>query len=61
MMNYLKHFMIHMMNLKKISKKYCLIKRDHVLLVNEFDTLKNKYDNYKSTSYTFYTKCEDLE
>lgn len=47
-----------MMNLKWLVKKYSLLKMDHVLLTNEFNGLKDKYDNYMSTSYT---KCEDLE
>ncbi|CAL9078483.1 unnamed protein product [Musa textilis] len=47
--------------LKKISKKYSLLKTDYISLANEFDALKNNYDNYISTSCTSCAKCKDLE
>ena len=48
-------------DVQKVHKNYSLLKRDHVSLVNGFDALKNKYDNYMSTSSISCTKCEDLE
>ena len=61
MMNYLKHFMIYMMNLKILVKIYNLRKRDYVSLTNEFDASKNNYDNYMSISYTKYKVLESLK
>lgn len=47
--------------LKKIDKIYSLLKMDHVSLANEFDSLKNKHDNYMSTSSISCTKYKYLE
>lgn len=47
-----------MMNSERLIKKDNLLKRNHGLFTNEFDTLKNVHDKYKLTSCTPYENLE---
>lgn len=46
---------------KKIDKKYNSLKRDHVILTNEFNILKIMHGKYILISYTSCFKYEDLK